>query len=117
MIPFAPSVPFGLWLLLTTLLAYLIGSISFAVLVSRALRLDDPRSYGSGNPGATNVLRSGNRQAAVLTLLGDAFKGWLAVWAALRWGAHPGGNIVPFAMVAVFLVHLYPIFLRFKGGK
>ena len=97
---------------LTALAAYCLGSISFAVVVSRLLRLPDPRSYGSKNPGATNVLRSGSKLAAVLTLLGDAGKGWLAVWLA----AVLGGD-VPVAGVAVFVGHLYPVFHRFKGGK
>lgn len=113
----AASIPFALWLLIAIALAYLIGSVSFAVVISRLLQLQDPRTYGSGNPGATNVLRSGNRLAALFTLLGDTFKGWLAVWLALQWNVHPGGTIVPFVMVAVFLGHLYPVFLRFKGGK
>lgn len=117
MTTFAASVPFPLWLLVAIALAYLIGSVSFAVVISRLFRLQDPRTYGSGNPGATNVLRSGNRLAALLTLLGDAFKGWLAVWLAMQWNVHPGGTIVPFVMLAVFLGHLYPVFLRFKGGK
>ena len=96
-------------------LAYLLGSISFAVVTSRAFGLQDPRTYGSGNPGATNVLRSGNKWAAGLTLLGDAAKGWLAVWLA----AHLNSSFALQACVAlaVFLGHLYPIFLRFKGGK
>lgn len=113
----APNLPFGLYLLLAVGGAYLLGSISFAVVVSRLLRLQDPRRYGSGNPGATNVLRSGNKTAAALTLLGDVAKGWLAVWLAMRAGPHPGGDIVPFVMLAVFLGHLYPVFLRFRGGK
>jgi glycerol-3-phosphate acyltransferase PlsY len=96
-------------------LAYLLGSISFAVIMSWAFGLADPRTYGSGNPGATNVLRSGNKWAAGLTLLGDAAKGWLAVWGA----AHLNAPVSVQALVAlaVFLGHLYPIFLRFKGGK
>ena len=96
-------------------LAYLLGSISFAVVMSRAFGLEDPRTYGSGNPGATNVLRSGNKWAAGLTLLGDAAKGWLAVWGA----AHLNASVSVQALVAlaVFLGHLYPVFLRFKGGK
>jgi acyl phosphate:glycerol-3-phosphate acyltransferase len=97
---------------LTALAAYCLGSISFAVVVSRLMRLPDPRSYGSRNPGATNVLRSGSRLAAVLTLAGDAGKGWLAVWLA----ALLGGD-VPVAGLAVFVGHLYPVFHRFKGGK
>ncbi|MBU9577806.1 glycerol-3-phosphate 1-O-acyltransferase PlsY [Ralstonia mannitolilytica] len=99
--------------------AYLIGSISFAVVVSRAMGLADPRTYGSGNPGATNVLRSGNKKAAVLTLLGDAAKGWLAVWLAqllaLRFGVGEVG--IALVVIAVFLGHLYPVFHRFAGGK
>lgn len=100
-------------------LAYLIGSISFAVVVSRLMGLSDPRSYGSGNPGATNVLRSGNKAAAILTLLGDAFKGWLPVW----WVAHygPAYGLGPTALalcaLAVFVGHLWPVFFRFQGGK
>lgn len=99
--------------------AYLIGSVPFAVIVSRAMGLADPRTYGSRNPGATNVLRSGSKLAAVLTLLGDGFKGWLAVWLALRFGPTVGiGQIgVALVAVAVFLGHLYPVFLRFRGGK
>lgn len=99
--------------------AYLIGSLPFAVIVSRAMGLADPRTYGSGNPGATNVLRSGSKLAAVLTLFGDAFKGWLAVWLAFKFGPRFGLTDVTVACVAVtvFLGHLYPIFLRFKGGK
>ena len=100
-------------------LAYLIGSVSFAVIVSVAMGLDDPRSYGSGNPGATNVLRSGNKKAAILTLIGDAFKGWLAVWLVVRFGPGYGlgDTAVAIATVAVFLGHLYPVFFRFQGGK
>lgn len=99
--------------------AYLIGSISFAVIVSAVMGLDDPRSYGSGNPGATNVLRSGNKKAAILTLIGDAFKGWLAVWLAARFGPRfgLGETAVALAAIAVFLGHLYPVFFRFQGGK
>ena len=96
-------------------LAYLLGSISFAVVMSRAFGLEDPRTYGSGNPGATNVLRSGNKWAAGLTLLGDAAKGWLAVWGAVQLNA--SASIQALVALAVFLGHLYPIFLRFKGGK
>ena len=106
-------------LLIATVAAYLIGSISFAVIVSAAMGLADPRSYGSKNPGATNVLRSGNKAAAVLTLLGDAFKGWLAVWLVGRFGREFGldDTAVALAAIAVFLGHLYPVFFKFKGGK
>ena len=99
--------------------AYLIGSIPFAVIVSRLMGLADPRTFGSGNPGATNVLRSGNRSAAALTLLGDSFKGWLAVWLALRFGPRYGVADFGAALVAVSVVlgHMYPVFLRFRGGK
>ncbi|CAB3775865.1 putative glycerol-3-phosphate acyltransferase [Paraburkholderia caffeinitolerans] len=99
--------------------AYLIGSISFAVVVSAVMGLDDPRSYGSGNPGATNVLRSGNKKAAILTLIGDAFKGWLAVWLTMRFGPRfgLGETAVALSVIAVFLGHLYPVFFRFQGGK
>ena len=97
--------------------AYLLGSLSFAVIVSRAMGLADPRSYGSGNPGATNVLRSGSKKAATATLLLDAFKGWLPV-ALLGWfgaGLPPAAAAV--AGLAAFLGHLYPVFFGFKGGK
>jgi glycerol-3-phosphate acyltransferase PlsY len=105
--------------LLAAVLTYLIGSLSFAVIISRVMGLDDPRSYGSGNPGATNVLRSGNKTAAVLTLLFDLLKGLLPV-AALnlwgeRWGIGEGG--VALAGLAAFLGHLWPVFFRFQGGK
>jgi len=100
-------------------LAYVLGSIPFAVVVSRIMGLSDPRSYGSKNPGATNVLRTGNRTAAALTLLGDAAKGWAAVWLASLAVRHWGlpGYAVGLAGVAVFLGHVYPLFLKFKGGK
>lgn len=100
-------------------LAYLIGSVSFAVIVSRLFALPDPRSYGSGNPGATNVLRSGKKAAAALTLLGDLLKGVLAVWIAKLVGAKIGAPevVVPLAGLAVFLGHLYPVFFGFRGGK
>ena len=106
-------------ILIATVAAYLIGSVSFAVIVSAAMGLADPRSYGSKNPGATNVLRSGNRKAAILTLVGDAFKGWLAVWLVVRLGPRHGldETAVALAAIAVFLGHLYPVFFRFKGGK
>jgi glycerol-3-phosphate acyltransferase PlsY len=99
--------------------AYLIGSVSFAVVVSRAYGLPDPHSYGSGNPGATNVLRTGRKSAALLTLLGDGLKGWLAVFLAetfaTRFGVVP--ETLPAVALAVFLGHLFPVFFGFKGGK
>lgn len=95
--------------------AYLLGSVPFAVVLSRLFGLQDPRTYGSGNPGATNVLRSGNKVAAALTLIGDAAKGWLAVWITIRLDATP--ILVAGVAIAVFLGHLFPIFLKFKGGK
>ena len=99
--------------------AYLLGSVSFAMLMSKAFGLPDPRSYGSGNPGATNVLRSGKKAAAVLTLLGDAAKGWLAVFVAIQFTARDAQGVLLVAAVAlaVFLGHVFPIFLRFKGAK
>ena len=105
--------------LLAALAAYLIGSLSFAVLVSRVMGLADPRSYGSQNPGATNVLRSGNKAAAALTLLLDGVKGWLPVWAVVRYGAAYGLGDCTLAMVALaaFAGHVWPVFFRFKGGK
>ncbi len=105
--------------LVFALLAYLIGSISFAVVVSKTMGLPDPHSYGSGNPGATNVLRTGNKKAALLTLLGDGLKGWLAVWLAQRFGPDYGVDQTGIALVAVavFLGHLFPVFHRFSGGK
>ncbi len=101
------------------LIGYLVGSLSFAVIVSRAFGLPDPHTYGSGNPGATNVLRTGNRLAAVLTLLGDGLKGWLAVFLAQRFAWHYGVGDVGIAGVAlaVFVGHLFPVFFRFRGGK
>jgi glycerol-3-phosphate acyltransferase PlsY len=101
------------------LAAYLLGSVSFAVVVSRLLGLADPRTYGSKNPGATNVLRSGSKAAAVLTLVGDALKGWLAVWLVQRFGPSFGiGDWgIALAGIAVFLGHLYPVYFGFKGGK
>ncbi|OXH82571.1 glycerol-3-phosphate acyltransferase, partial [Burkholderia multivorans] len=96
-------------------MAYLIGSVSFAVIVSAAMGLADPRSYGSKNPGATNVLRSGNKKAAILTLIGDAFKGWIAVWLARRYGLPDVA--IAWVAIAVFIGHLYPVFFRFQGGK
>ena len=104
---------------LVALVAYLVGSLSFAVIVSRAYRLPDPHSYGSGNPGATNVLRSGRKSAAVLTLLGDALKGFVVVWAVRHWDAGPGIGLsdIAIAAIAVFAGHLYPVYFGFKGGK
>ncbi len=99
--------------------AYLVGSVSFALVFSKIFGLADPRTYGSGNPGATNVLRSGNKLAALLTLVGDAAKGWFAVWM----GFHVGPDFqldetgIAMVCVAVFLGHLFPVFARFKGGK
>ncbi|HLP97881.1 MAG TPA: glycerol-3-phosphate 1-O-acyltransferase PlsY [Sideroxyarcus sp.] len=106
-------------ILIFVVCAYLIGSVSFAVLMSKAFGLADPRSYGSGNPGATNVLRSGKKAAAALTLLGDAAKGWLAVFLAIRFAPHDGEGLLMVALVAiaVFLGHVFPVFLKFKGGK
>ncbi|HEY7787356.1 MAG TPA: glycerol-3-phosphate 1-O-acyltransferase PlsY [Casimicrobiaceae bacterium] len=99
--------------------AYLIGSVSFAVIVSRAFGLPDPRAYGSGNPGATNVLRTGHRAAALLTLLGDGVKGFVAVFAAQHLASVLGAAdwAVAGAALAVFIGHLYPVFHRFAGGK
>ncbi|MCU0950683.1 MAG: glycerol-3-phosphate 1-O-acyltransferase PlsY [Burkholderiaceae bacterium] len=98
---------------------YLLGSVSFAVVVSRVLGLADPRSYGSGNPGATNVLRSGSKAAALLTLLGDALKGVLAVWLVRRFGPQfgLGEATAAWAGAAAFIGHLFPVFFRFQGGK
>jgi len=99
--------------------AYLLGSISFAVVTSKLFGLADPRTYGSGNPGATNVLRSGKKAAAALTLFGDAAKGWLAVFLAMHFSPPDASYTMLAAAVAlaVFIGHLFPIFLRFKGGK
>ena len=101
------------------ILAYLLGSLSFAVIVSRFMGLSDPRSYGSKNPGATNVLRSGNKKAAIFTLLFDALKGWLPVFGVVQYGAAfgLGESTAAAAGVAAFLGHLYPVFFRFQGGK
>ncbi len=106
--------------------AYLLGSLSFAVIVSKTMGLADPRTYGSNNPGATNVLRSGNKKAAALTLLGDALKGWIAVFAA-QWiapliGLGEAGTpsytlAIAAVMIAVTIGHMWPIFFKFKGGK
>ena len=104
--------------LLAVVAAYLVGSLSFAVIVSRLMGLNDPRTYGSGNPGATNVLRSGNKAAAALTLLLDAIKGWLPVWAVAQWGTAWGieNALAPVALAA-FVGHVWPVFFRFQGGK
>jgi glycerol-3-phosphate acyltransferase PlsY len=102
-------------LLICAVLGYLLGSVPFAVIVSRAFRLADPRSFGSGNPGATNVLRSGSKKAAMLTLLGDAAKGWLAMFVAARVGA--GDTAIAVAGLAAFLGHVFPFTLKFRGGK
>jgi glycerol-3-phosphate acyltransferase PlsY len=104
-------------------IAYLIGSISFAVVVSKCMRLPDPHTYGSGNPGATNVLRTGNKLAAVLTLIGDALKGYIAVMLARvllgdeSLTSTMGSWVLSGVVIAVFLGHLFPIFHGFKGGK
>jgi acyl phosphate:glycerol-3-phosphate acyltransferase len=105
--------------LLFIAVAYLIGSLSFAVIVSRAMGLPDPRSFGSGNPGATNVLRSGRKTAAALTLLGDALKGWVVVVLAGALAPRFGipESIVLLCALAVFIGHLFPVFFRFQGGK
>ena len=99
--------------------AYLLGSVSFAVVVSKAYGLPDPHEYGSGNPGATNVLRTGNRKAALLTLLGDGLKGYVAVTAAIRLAPLAGAVdwVVPVVAVAVFVGHCWPVFHGFRGGK
>jgi glycerol-3-phosphate acyltransferase PlsY len=99
--------------------AYLLGSLSFAVIVSRAMHLPDPRKFGSGNPGATNMLRTGRKTAAVLTLLGDTLKGWVAVVAARALAPQFGldDGIVLLCALAVFIGHLFPVFFGFKGGK
>jgi acyl phosphate:glycerol-3-phosphate acyltransferase len=110
----SPALP-----LLAALAAYLIGSLSFAVIVSRLMGLSDPRTYGSGNPGATNVLRSGNKAAAILTLVFDALKGFVPVLLVdqfgARWGL--GAGTVALVGLAAFLGHLWPVFFRFQGGK
>jgi len=105
--------------LIATIAAYLLGSVSFAVVMSRAFGLSDPRTYGSKNPGATNVLRSGSKKAAIATLIGDAAKGWLAVWLAVQFGSRFGidDDGVALVAIAVFIGHLWPVFFRFVGGK
>lgn len=108
-----------IYFFLALVAAYLIGSLSFAVIVSRLMGLSDPRSYGSKNPGATNVLRSGSKKAAVLTLMLDGLKGWLPVacvaWQGAAFGL--GDATVAAVGMAAFLGHLYPVFFRFQGGK
>ena len=105
--------------LLAALAAYLAGSLSFAVIVSRAMGLRDPRTYGSGNPGATNVLRTGNRKAAIATLLLDALKGYVPVALVAHFGDRYGlgAGTVALVALAAFLGHVWPVFFRFKGGK
>src|SRR2546423_389085 len=98
---------------ITIVAAYALGSISFAIVVSKLMRLPDPRSYGSKNPGATNVLRTGRKTAAALTLGGDVLKGWVAVWLAQRYVPQAGAYVA----LAVFLGHLFPAYYRFQGGK
>lgn len=110
----SPALP-----LLAALATYLIGSLSFAVIVSRLMGLSDPRTYGSGNPGATNVLRSGNKAAAILTLVFDALKGFVPVLLVDQFGGRWGLGTGTVALVglAAFLGHLWPVFFRFQGGK
>jgi glycerol-3-phosphate acyltransferase PlsY len=105
--------------LVAVVAAYLLGSVSFALVASRLFGIADPRTYGSKNPGATNVLRSGHKGAAIVTLIGDAGKGWLAVFLASRYSAEYGlaTYTVGLVALAVFFGHLYPVFLAFKGGK
>jgi glycerol-3-phosphate acyltransferase PlsY len=109
----------GLYSLLAIAAAYLVGSLSFAVIVSRAMGLSDPRTYGSGNPGATNVLRSGSRAAAILTLVLDALKGYVPVLLVLLYGGRfgLGETTAAFAGLAAFVGHVWPVFFRFQGGK
>lgn len=111
--------PNALFLVAAVVLAYLLGSVPFAMVSSRLFGLADPRSYGSKNPGATNVLRSGNKKAAIVTLLGDLAKGWLAVFLVQTYGSRfgLGSGAVTLVALAVFFGHLFPIFLNFRGGK
>ena len=102
-------------IVLAVIAAYLLGSVPFAIVSSRIFGLADPRSYGSGNPGATNVLRSGNKKAALVTLIGDALKGWAAVFVTQRLGL--SDSVIGLVALAVFFGHLFPVFLKFKGGK
>lgn len=117
--PRRSALTFHLPTLIAIVASYLLGSLSFAVIVSRALGMADPRSYGSKNPGATNVLRSGNKGAALATLLLDAVKGWVPVFVIRHWGAQWGldDGVAAVAGVAAFLGHLYPVFFGFQGGK
>jgi glycerol-3-phosphate acyltransferase PlsY len=101
--------------ILAILAAYLLGSVPFAMIATRLFGLADPRTYGSGNPGATNVLRSGNKKAAIVTLIGDALKGWGAVFVAQQLAFSP--PVIGLVALAVFFGHLFPVFLKFKGGK
>ena len=109
----------ALTIALALLGGYLVGSLSFAVIVSRLMGLSDPRSYGSGNPGATNVLRSGSKAAALLTLVLDALKGYVPVWLVLAFGARfgLGETTAAFVGLAAFIGHVWPLFFRFQGGK
>lgn len=109
------EIGFDIEALIWIVAAYLIGSIAFGIIVSKVYRLPDPRTVGSGNIGATNVARSGKKSAAILTLLGDVFKGWLPVWLALQAGMLM--DVVALVGLAVFIGHLYPIYHKFKGGK
>ena len=108
-----------MYTLLAAVVAYLIGSISFAIVFSKLFRLADPRTYGSKNPGATNVLRSGSKKAAIATLIGDCAKGWIAVFAAVQLlaGEMSAVDGIALAAVAVTIGHMYPFFHRFQGGK
>ena len=117
--PRRPALTFHLPTLIAIVASYLLGSLSFAVIVSRALGMADPRSYGSKNPGATNVPRSGNKGAALATLLLDAVKGWVPVFVIRHWGTQWGldDGVAAVAGVAAFLGHLYPVFFGFQGGK
>ncbi len=101
------------WLMI--FVAYLIGAISFGIIASRLFKLPDPRTIGSGNIGATNVLRTGKKAAALFTLIGDIVKGWLPVWLAMQWNTPLMVTLL--VAMAVFLGHLYPVYYRFKGGK
>jgi glycerol-3-phosphate acyltransferase PlsY len=109
----------ALWIAAALLAAYLVGSLSFAVIISRVMGLADPRSYGSKNPGATNVLRSGNKPAALLTLAFDALKGYVPVLLVLIYGKPYGlgETTAAFAGLAAFVGHVWPVFFRFQGGK